>query len=307
MHRANRLRAACGALVLLAWQIAAAPAEDAPRLPPPLKDGLQPVFDAIQGHVERDDWRKPGWTNKEIESWLEKLVAMVREGTANPELKLPVRLAEASAGDPMRPVREGNLILGGNVEVPFAQKSIILAHGTAKVAHAQDCIIVARSVVNVSHARRCIIVAGCFVHVSHDGGSVVASRGWADISHATGSVIFAPEGITVSHSNASTFINADVQSDRGGSKSVKIKNLPLEPLTLDPLSRKIEVLGILRPDGVVFRHEGKRYVASPGKPIDDEAGQPVESLKDWRLTYGGEGIVVFSKAGAEAVIRYTPQ
>jgi hypothetical protein len=266
------------------------------------------VLDAIRGHVDRDDWRGPGWSDKEIEDWLEKLVKTIGAGAENPELKLPVRMADVSARDPRGAMREGGLIMGRDLEVPFARKSIIFADGAVKVAHAQDSIIVARSAANVSHATRCLIISGGFVHVSHDGsregGSVIVSRGWADVSHSHGSYLLAPEGITVSHATNTVFINAGLQSDRGGSKSVKVKLALLGSLTNDPLSKKIEILGIVRPDGAVFRYGGKRYVAEVGQAVMDESAEPVADLKGWRLSHVGDGVAVFANDNRDAIMRH---
>jgi hypothetical protein len=48
--------------------------------------------------------------------------------------------------------------------------------------------------------------------------------------------------------------------------------------------------------GIVFRHGGRRYVAALDQPILDEAGQPVEALRDWQVTLITERVAVFSNA-----------
>jgi hypothetical protein len=129
--------------------------------------------------------------------------------------------------------------------------------------------------------------------------------------------------MTAGRSDGARFLNADVPpplngfDQHQGSKSVTVKDLPLETLLIHPLSGKIKLLGIIQADakddilsrirtqvsGIVFRLDDRRYVANVGEPIVDEAGNPVESLRDWKVTHGSARLAVFRNGDAEAVVR----
>jgi hypothetical protein len=106
-------------------------------------------------------------------------------------------------------------------------------------------------------------------------------------------------------------------------KSVQIADLPLGPMPSHSLGDKIAFLGavhtkrkaqaglvIPRPGSrgdteatsAVFRYEGRRYVADREQPIVDEAGNVVESLKDWRLTFVEDKVAIFSNQTADVVV-----
>ena len=156
-------------------------------------------------------------------------------------------------------------------------------------------------------------------------GSLIVSRGWIDIRSAHGSILVAGEGLTTERSENAIFVNravpgaADPFPRHNGSRSVKAPEIPLEPLPVHPLVAKITLLGMIqelvdpaaRPipsrtapvAGAVFRLADRRYVADLNQPIVDEAGQPVEALKDWRLTFATDRMAVFGRGDAEAVLR----
>jgi hypothetical protein len=49
--------------------------------------------------------------------------------------------------------------------------------------------------------------------------------------------------------------------------------------------------------------QDRRYVADLNEPIVDEAGQPVEALRDWKVTCIGDSVAILSTASADAVVR----
>ena len=53
----------------------------------------------------------------------------------------------------------------------------------------------------------------------------------------------------------------------------------------------------------MFRLDGRRYMANLGEPIVDEAGNPVESLRDWELAHASERIAIFRNRDVEIVVR----
>ena len=181
-------------------------------------------------------------------------------------------------------------------------------------------------------AKNCVIVSGTYITSSHDGepggggmGSVLVSRGWLDIRSAHGSILLAGEGLTTERSENAVFVNRGLPEpvDRfprhNGSRSVKAPDVPLEPLPVHPLSGKIKLLGMIQQQhdpaarlmptrsapvgGVVFRFGERRYVADLNEPIVDEAGQAVEGLGNWKLTFATDRLAVFGKGESQAVVR----
>jgi len=305
-----------------------------PRDPPPAGDTLQAVLDRIHEHAKDEVWRQGGWQDEKIEKWLDKLVGAVAKGAELPELKLPVRQADVQPADPAVPIlMPGSLLIGKDFKrILGARNSLILADGNLEIGIPRDCVIVARGVVNVSGARNCVIVSGTYVTSTHDGepgggtlGSLIVSRGWIDIRSAHGSILVAGEGLTTERSENAIFVNRPLPGplDRfprhTGSRSIKAPEIPLEPLPVHPLVAKIQLLGMLQlpvdplarvmPSrtapvaGAVFRFADRRYVADLNEPVVDEAGQPVEALKDWRLTYATDRMAVFGRGDAEAIAR----
>jgi hypothetical protein len=220
--------------------------------------------------------------------------------------------------------------------------SIVLADGNVELSRIDGCVIVARGAVTAhASSANSVIVAGALVKLGqYDGnpgnttnGSLIVTRGWADLGAAYGTMVVAPEGITVGRSEGAIFINSPVPQpavllggvpavarDRG-SRSVKAPDLALEALPSHPLGQKVNVTGVLRgeapagagafsrvrnPTGctaLVFRFEGKKYVADMGEPIVDEAGHPVPALRGWKLGAIGHGRAILSGPDADAVAR----
>jgi hypothetical protein len=329
------MRISCTCRVVVCWLLAVGGLVygEIPREPPAQGDTLQAVLDRIHDHAQNDQWRQGGWQDEKIEAWLDKLVAAVARGAEMPELKLPVRQADLQPADPVRLVMQpGSLVIGKDFKrVLGARHSLILADGNIELGIPRDSVIVARGAVNVTGARNCVIVSGTYVTSSHDGepgnggGSILVSRGWMDVQSAHGSVLVANEGLTTQRSEGALFVNRPIPDalDRfprhNGSRSIKVPDLPLESLPAHPLAAKITLLGMIQgivdplelrlPSrmqpiaGAVFRFADRRYVANLNEPIVDEAGNAVDELKDWQLTYATDRLAVFGKGVSQAIVR----
>ncbi len=309
-----------------------------PRKDPRPGDTLQAVLDHIHKHAESDAWRQPGFQDDAIEAWLDKLAGSVAKAAEIADLKLPVRLADVKAGDPM-PARlvRNQLIVGRDINLRglSVNDSIILADGSVEVESVRGSVIVARAAITVNGlSAYSVLVGGAYVRVAQfDGepnktfnGSLIASRGWADIETAYGTIIAASKGATIRRIHTATFINAPVPDQIGpiapnaAARSVKVPELQLESLPLHPFAAEIDVVGVvctepppagrvsilrknLVPVGLVFRHSGRRTIADLARPIVDDVGNPIEALRDWKLTYVNEKLAIFSSGPTDAVVR----
>jgi hypothetical protein len=184
--------------------------------------------------------------------------------------------------------------------------------------------------------QRSLIIAGTLVKLNMDGrfnandaGSLVVSRGWVDTGRsAYGTLVAAREGILATRFKGATFINAAVPPTRPdprgepASRSITVDDLPLERLQLHPLGEEITLIGFLqglsppeafgnfippgnsafRTTGIVFRLDGKHYIAEFGKPIRNESGQPVERLRSWKVTDLFKSLAVFSGPELDLVV-----
>ena len=309
-----------------------------PRKDPSPGDTLQAVLDRIHNHAAGEAWKEPGWKDDAIEAWLDKLVGSVAKAAEIADLKLPVRLAEVKAGDPM-PARlvRNQLIVGRDINLRglSVHDSIILADGSVEVESVRGSVIVARAAITVSGlSAYSVFVGGAYVRVAQfDGepnktynGSLIASRGWADIETAYGTIVAASKGATIRRIHSATFINAPVPDQirpiapNAAPRSVKVPELQLESLPLHPLAAEIDIVGVvctepapvgrvsilrknLVPVGLVFRHSGRRIIADLAQPIVDDVGNPIEALRDWKLTYVNENLAIFSSGPTDAVVR----
>ncbi len=342
MRHSSPLAVVFAALALLVVEPAATRGE-IPREALPYDDTLQMVLDRIHEHAKDEAWRAPGWKDDKIEAWLDKLVAAIAKGTERPELKLPVRQADLQAADPARPILRGSgrLITRGSQVFLGARDSLILSDGNLELMIPQNCIIVARGVVKTSGARNCVIVAGSYIGTEYDGepggrgnGSLLITRGIIDARSANGSTLIAGLGTNVERSEGAIFVNHPVPVElqpfprQKEPRSVEIANLPLEPLPKVPLAEKLILLGTIvtppappqplvpgqlpvrRPTsregnftGAVFRFDKQRYVADLNQPIVDQAGQPVEALAGWELSFATDRVALFSREGSDALVR----
>jgi hypothetical protein len=324
-------RILAGWLLLGGWPAGDASAQQAAA---PEPQPLQAVLDRIHIHAAGDKWRQDGFADPLIEAWLDKLMGSLAAAAEMPDLKLPVRLADVQAADL---VPDGDysraLVVGQDIDLKHSRlrNSIILADGKVNLDRAEGCVIVARGAVTVGLSEYCVIASGVFVDVARfDGqpgntsnGSVIASRGWASVQSAYGSLIAANEGSSTSRAQGAWFVNAAVVGRLEG-RTLRVADLPLEPLPAHPFAQAIRFQGIVRGDGgrysvrtpvvaadgsespghlgIVFRHDARRYVAQPDKPILDETGQPAAALRDWRVTLITPALAIFSNGTSDVAV-----
>jgi hypothetical protein len=179
-------------------------------------------------------------------------------------------------------------------------------------------------------------VSGAYVSAQLDGqprdaanGSLIISRGWADVRSGYGTMVAAAEGIGAGQLRSGIYINAPAPQvaipaavaaalGETGSRSIKIPDLPLDPLPVHSLTRQIEITGILhvtRTDaspiallqgtarGILFRFENRIHVAEIGQPIVDEDGNPVERLRNWKLACLNGKMALLTGPDGNAVLR----
>jgi len=314
---------------------------EVPRKDPAPGDTLQAVLDRIRNHASDDTWKEPGWKDEAIEAWLDKLIGSVAKAAEMPDLKLPVRMAGLTAGDqPMARLLSGALIVGKDVDLKtrLTQNCMIFADGNIEVQGADGCVLVSRGTITVHGiSQRSVLVAGTLAKLRMDGrpgtndaGSLIVSRGWVDVgSSVYGTIFAAHEGINAGRFQGAVFVNAAVPLARfvdprggNGSRSITVNDLPLEHLPVHRLSEKITLLGILHgereegprfgglpgrmgcgPTGIVFRFDGRKYVAEIGQAIVDEAGNPVPSLRAWKVIQVRESLAILSGADADMIVR----
>lgn len=281
-----------------------------PGVKPP-DDSLAPLFSEIRFAAENDRWKQPDWSIAKIEAQIEKLVAACREATGDKSLQVPVRLADIIAGNVPPAIGISELVIGRDVEVARAHSCIILADGSAKVSHAQNSIIVARHAVQVSYARNSIIIGGAIADVSHAGPreneeSLIICPGPITGDSTRGSTFSSLVEPRVSHVNNARFVKPAGSNVRAANYlAVDSEKLTLAAGAEHGIGQKIVVLGFVRPSGIVFKYEGRRYVASLGKPITDEADQPVESLEGWKLSMMNDQVALLAKDEAAVILRLT--
>ena len=298
---------------------------------------LQAVLDRIRNHAADGKWRQDGFADPLIEAWLDKLVGSIAAAADMPDLKVPVRLADVQAADPVPGGAFSKaLIVGKDIDLKDAQlrESIVLADGKVNLNRAEGCVIVARGPVKMDVSENCVIVSGVFVDItkfdgqpsSASNGSVIASRGWASVRVGVWLADRLPlRACPHRVARGAQFVNAVlVGLDRGGSRTLRVPDLPLEPLPAHPLAQAIKFQGIVRADGgkysvrtpviaadgsetsghlgIVFRHGERRYVAQPDKPILDEAGQPAAALRDWRVTLITPTLAIFSNGTSNVAV-----
>ena len=225
---------------------------------------LQAVLDRIHQHAGNDAWRTKGFQDAKIEAWLDNLAGSIAKAAKIPDLKVPVRLADVRPADPAPSgTISQRLIVGKNLDLKELrlQNSIVLADGHVELNQAVGCVIVARGAVKLQRSEYSVIAAGLLVEIGTDGrandaanGSIIASRGWARLQRAYGSIIAAPEGASVESPQDTFFLNAAIvnggfgRSDGIEAKSLKVPDLPLEPLPANPLAKQLQAVGIIRPD-----------------------------------------------------------
>lgn len=305
--------------IAFAVAVRPAPAESEPgrQFDP---NSLEAMLLRIHDHVASDDWRKEDFSDKTLETWLDKLIVELAKSTGDKDLALPVRFADVKpAAAVARPQKVLLFTKGGNIG--HVQDSVILCDGNLKVSFAFNSVIIARGPVEVAHARESVVISGSFVHVSHcDNGpraaaaggaprrSIILSRGMVDLGFANSCVLFAPLGIECSHASGCSFINQAAPAARGVPDSkanvrVVMAGPPLETMRQHPLGKQVEFVGVLDSDeGAVVRFDGKRYVVEKDAEILDESGKPVEKLAGWKLAFVNSSVLILGRGDFDTAI-----
>ena len=305
---------------------------------------LQAVLERIHQHAGGEAWRESGWTDAVIEGWLDRVVGSIAKAAELSQLKLPVRMAEVKPADGKGRAFGKALLVGKGMDLRTARlrNSIVLADGNVEVEQVEGCVIVARGAVVATQAVNSVIVAGAYVKVAADGqygksatGSVIISRGLANVARIHGTILAAGEGAIVESIpeggifvNAAVIMGTTISATRRRPRSIRIRDFPLEEAPVHPLSKQVEVVGVVYPEvmttelsyrraaavligrdsappgptGLVFRLNGRRYAAEVGKPIVNQAEEVVAELADFKLSYLDDEVAIFSGADADAMV-----
>jgi hypothetical protein len=315
---------------LLLAALAGAPARPAGAAESPAEGATAPTvraedsFSGVLGRVRRAaagrEWQEAGWADHVIERWADRVADGVREATNSEAARVPVRFADVNNLGVAVPGNRlaGALVVAQNVDVDFAERSIILADGNANIGFANDCLVIARGAVRIAHGRGNLVAAGHFIHVSHDGdhrdatkGSLLVSGAVLDVSHASGSVCAAPELIRIGHANNCHSVNSPKReiSHQKNCKEAKAEGLKLPAAgAAHPLAGQVRMKWIVQGRGVVLGFNGRRYVADLGKPIVDEAGAAVAGLEGWTVSFVDEGshFVLFTDGRTDVPVMQPP-
>lgn len=309
MKIAHRL---CLAALVAASLTAAARGRDNDLLPPPEEQPLQTILDRIHAHAEKDAWREADWKDPEIEAWLTKLVKGIGAACST-DLQLPCLPADVAPGDAAalgRSLRDVRLVTGP-LETSILQHSFVLVDGSARISSVRDSVVIVRGAATISSVDNSLIVAGHLLNVSSASArngkqpSILLSRGYLDGSILQNAIVHGGEGVEASMLRECTLVNCKPVRDvaRDNNKLVNAKEFALGTPPLSALDDQIEVIASTTPTGAVFRYQGRRLFAELNTPIVDEAGQPVEPLAGWQLTFSDSRTTVFSKETRDAVIR----
>lgn len=320
------------ALSILALHAAAR--ADNPKLPPPPSE-FELLIGRIRKAVASEEWKKPDWKDARLEADLDKLVADAKATTGKQGLQVPVRFEDVRiAGVPAGGLRTGLLqVAKGNVEVPFATKSIFLVDGNIRIAHCADSVIVARGIVEIAHGNRNLVLAGHHVNFSFDGmdgrraagaaggvappladGSLIFSGGSVNISHAQGTVCSAPKLIDISHATQVSFLaspETKMSHQQNCTQHKDFRSPMPVPLAASMPANVVAVKQVVAPDDrskqlVTVERNGKEYVLRPGAKLVDENGQPIAGWADWTVAFISYHAVLFSD-GQEDVSFLSPE
>ena len=156
-------------------------------------------------------WRKAGWNDSVIESYLGGLVDDAERLTETTGLPRAPGFAGLARHARVGAMIEVELVLPDGGDVAHARHSVILAAGNVKVAHAHGCVVFALGDVAISHGSGNIVVAGGRITLGFDGRkpergspseplrSLIVAGGAVEIAHARRSVVRAGAGLTTSH------------------------------------------------------------------------------------------------------------
>ena len=258
--------------------------------------------------------QKDGWDNKTLAAQLDNLIRVLAGETGRKDLKLPVTFADLGQA-PMGPFARGVLLKEKRVKTSMVERSIVLADSVAEVSIARNSIIIAPVAAIVSSCEDSLVIAGHLVNVSSPRGSVILCNTRLEASLVRDTIVGCPQGVQISRAESSTFINSAIPMRPGGlapgrteNKSVEVQGIvfgakappsPLEgKLTITLATQLDQALALFNlPDG------SGEYVARYEQEIKTPQGEPIESLKGWKLIYAGNRLAVFAKGDEIACVR----
>jgi hypothetical protein len=249
--------------------------------------------------------QKPGWDGKGLESQLDALVRVLGAETGRNDFKLPVTLKDLQQPAAGIGNNQGVLLKDKRVKVSSIDKSIVLCDSVADISFARNSIIIARVAACLSQCENCLVIAGRLAVCSQVQSSVVLCNARVESSFVRQSVVAGPEQVTTSIAESSVFVNGPAPGRRipGDPRepncSVEVKGIVfgnksaanrLEgKLTLTLAMQYDQAIALFKlPDGT------GEYVARYEQEIKTPQGQPIESLKGWKLIYAGNRLAVFA-------------
>lgn len=253
------------------------------------------------------------WDPQVLAAQLENLVRILAEETGKKELKLPVTFKDL--GQPPRGAfARGTLIKEKRVKISSVEKSIVLCDSVADISIARNSIIIARAAACISHCQDCLVISGRLAAASHVQNSVVLTNSRVETSSVRQSILAGPEEVRVSHAEGSLFVNSPAPQrrfpgdPREANQSVEVQGIkfgeksppnPLEgKLTLTLAVQYDQGLALFKlPDG------SGEYVARYDQEIKTPQGEPIESLKGWKLIYSGNRLAIFGRGEEIACVR----
>lgn len=244
------------------WLVAEEPA------PAGKLETLPAILGRIHEHAATKSWRKEGWQDEQIETWLEQVVGKIAVAAKLPELKLPVRFADVKPSEGTTPPSRKNTLLVGksfNLRPITVSRCIVLADGNVMADRLENCIVIARGAISAGSTESSILIAGAYVRSTTDGqpialgkGSLFATPGWAHVDTINGSVVYAGEGITTgSRAEGGVFINTTLLGNElitssilRRPRSVKVRELPFGELVNHALHDHLTILGVIYPEAI---------------------------------------------------------
>ena len=257
--------------------------------------------------------QQEGWDKAALGIQLDGLIRVLAEETGKKELKLPVTFADLGQA-PMGPIARSALVKEKRVKLPIVEKSIVLCDTVAEISSAKDSIIIARVAAFVSQSTNCLVIAGHLAVTSHAQGSIVLCNSRVEASFARQSVLAGPAEVNLSIADGTVLVNSPAPqrrvaaAGRDPNQTVEIKGLtfgekspqnPLEDkLTVTMATQNGEALALFKlPDGT------GEYVARYDQEIKTPQGEPIDSLKGWKLIYAGNRLAVFANGEEIACVR----
>lgn len=253
------------------------------------------------------------WDSQVLAAQLDNLVRILAEETGKKDLKLPVSFKDLGQA-PMGPFARGTLVKEKRVKISSVEKSIVLCDSVADISIARNSIIIARAAACISHCEDCLVIAGRLATASHVQNSIVLCNSRVEISIARQSILAGPEEVSLSHAQGTILVNSPLpqrrfpEDRREPNTSVEVQGIkfgeksppnPLEgKLTLTLALQYDQALALFKlPDG------SGEYVARYDQEIKTPQGEPIESLKGWKLIYSGNRLAVFGCGEEIACVR----